>query len=136
MKVNTKTRYGIRAMIEIGKDNSGNGVFQKDISLNQQISIKYLDHIIHALKVAGLIINVKGKKSGYLISRPANKITMYDIHKAFSPEISVVECVNSKQNCEQAKHCSAQKFWIGLNDNIINHFKSFTLRQMIEGDIP
>ncbi|OFX69566.1 MAG: Rrf2 family transcriptional regulator [Bacteroidetes bacterium GWE2_29_8] len=135
MKISTKVRYGIRAMIEIGKENSGKGVFQKDISINQQISLKYLDQIIYGLKVAGLIINVKGKKSGYLISRPANEITMYDIHNAFEPNISVVECINGNYNCKLDKYCSAKNFWHGLNFLIINYFQSFTLQQMIENNV-
>jgi Rrf2 family protein len=83
MKFSTKTRYGLRALIEIAKDELGEGVFQKDISKNQDISIKYLDQIIQSLKVAGLIVNVKGKKSGYILTRKPSEITVYDIHRAF-----------------------------------------------------
>ncbi|NLB92194.1 MAG: Rrf2 family transcriptional regulator, partial [Bacteroidales bacterium] len=73
MKFNTRTRYGIRAMLEIASHPAEQGVFQKDIAENQEISIKYLDHIIRDLKVAGLLVNAKGKKSGYVLTRPAEK---------------------------------------------------------------
>ena len=83
MKFNTKTRYGIRSMLEIAMNKEQDGVFQKDIAKNQNISIKYLDHIIHSLKASRLIVNVRGKKSGYTLTREPSEITMFDIHNAF-----------------------------------------------------
>ena len=61
MKFHTRTRYGLRTMIEIAAGDKDCGVYQKDIAQNQSISVKYLDQIINSLKVAGLITNVKGK---------------------------------------------------------------------------
>ncbi len=132
MKFSTRTRYGIRAMVEIARNSPEPGIFQKDISLNQDISNKYLDHIIHALKVAGLIVNLKGRKSGYILTRPAETITIFDIHSAFEPGICVIDCLSPSYNCEREKGCEAKGFWGVLNQQISNYFKSITLNDLLQ----
>lgn len=132
MKFNTRIRYGIRAILEIALEESENGVFQKDISERQKISNKYLDNIITALKTAGLIKNVKGKKSGYKITGKPSEIKILDIYKAFEPGISIVDCVSVNYRCSLAKTCGVNRFWRGLNEIIIEYFESFTLEDLIK----
>ena len=76
-------------MIEIADCRNSEGILQKDIAERQQISVKYLDYIISALKLKGLIRNVGGRGSGYVIARPAVDITMLDIYTAFEPIVVV-----------------------------------------------
>ncbi len=132
MRFSTKTRYGMRAMVEIAKVDQKTGIFQKDISENQKISIKYLDHIIQALKTAGLIVNVKGKKSGYRLTRSASEITMYQIHTAFEREIAVIECLSQHVTCEMEKICYTYPFWKGLNKIVVDYFTNATLQDLID----
>jgi len=132
MKFSTKTRYAMRAMVEIAKVDQTTGIFQKDISENQKISIKYLDQIIHSLKRAKLIKNVKGKKSGYKLVRKASEINMLDIHLAFEPEIAVIECLSEQFTCEMRVNCFTYPFWQGLNDVISDYFAKFTLEDLVE----
>jgi Rrf2 family protein len=132
MRFSTKTRYGMRAMVEIAKVDQKKGIFQKDISNNQQISLKYLDHIIQALKASGLIVNVKGKKSGYRLTRPTSEITMYQIHTAFEPEIAVIECLSQHIECEMKEICYTFPFWSGLNKVVEDYFNDATLEDLIK----
>jgi Rrf2 family protein len=120
-------------MIELAIDSSGDGVYQKDIAKNQNISNKYLDQIIHSLKVAGLISNVKGKKSGYILTKKTSEITIYDIHKAFENDICVIDCMSSNYQCDRMEGCTVQKFWKGLNHIVINYFKNTTLEDVVTG---
>lgn len=122
-------------MIEIARETNNSGIFQKDISERQQISNKYLDHIIYALKVAGLITNVKGKKSGYILTRPANEISVLDINKAFEPGICVVDCIQSNYECERKNTCSSKNFWIELNNLISKHLKNTNLQNLLDQQI-
>ncbi len=131
MKFNTKTRYGLRAMIEIARETSNNGIFQREISDRQKLSNKYLDHIIYSLKVSGLISNVKGKKSGYILTKPASEITIFDIHNAFEPGICIIDCISPTYECDLENKCSAKIFWDGLNDIMIDYFKSTTLHDLL-----
>ncbi|MFO7721793.1 MAG: Rrf2 family transcriptional regulator [Bacteroidales bacterium] len=130
MKINTKTRYGVRAMIEIAAHTPTGGVYQKDIAAKQDISNKYLDHIIHALKVAGLI-RKNGHRGGYVLTRPAGEISIYDINNAFEHGICVIDCLNCLVQCEKELECSARDFWQNLNNVIINHYKSTTLEDFL-----
>jgi len=131
LKFNTKIRYGIRAILEIALDETEKGVFQKDIAERQKISVKYLDNIIASLKTSGLIINSKGRKSGYKLSCKPSDIKILDIYKAFEPGISIVDCIAESYSCELLNTCSVRDFWLGLNNQIISYFESFTLEDLI-----
>ena len=132
MKFSTKTRYGLRAMMEIAIAEPGTGVFQKDIAKNQDISVKYLDHIIAGLKAKELITNYKGKKSGYTLCRKAKDISVLDIHRAFEPSICVIDCLSRTVSCDRESHCAAKGFWGQLNQQIIEYFKSVNLQQIVD----
>ncbi|MBN1650540.1 MAG: Rrf2 family transcriptional regulator [Bacteroidales bacterium] len=132
MKLNTKTRYGIRTMVELAMDWEGKGLLQKDISEKQEISYKYLDHIVSALKARGLIVNVEGKKSGYRLSRKPEEITVYDIYKAFEAELSIVDCLLPDGRCSKDKACATQELWSGLNTLIVDYLKKHTLKELAE----
>ncbi len=132
MKFNTKTRYGIRAMIELGMHWKGKGVFQKDISERQEISFKYLDHIIASLKSSGLIENSGGRMSGYVLSRDPEDISIYDIYKAFEAELAVTDCVAEENICKRSGICASQEFWNGLNKIIIDYLESTKLNDLAQ----
>lgn len=131
MKFSTRTRYGIRTMLEIGMHYERGGILQKDIAANQEISIRTLDHLIHALKTADLITNAHGKSTGYTLTRPPSQITMLDIQKAIEPVICVVDCLSVHFACDRSADCTAKGFWGELNNQIINYFKGVTLQDMV-----
>jgi len=121
-------------MLEIAS-GSGDGIFQKDIAQSQDISNKYLDHIIHALKASKLISNVKGKKSGYKLTRKPSDISLYDIHNAFEPGICIIDCLSGNYECKRQTDCLAVGFWKNLNDLIVDYFKSVTMDDLIRKKI-
>jgi Rrf2 family protein len=135
MKVNTKVRYGLRIMIELGLHKGKGGMFQKDIANNQQLSEKYLDPLIASLKASGLIINVKGKKSGYMLNKPMNEITIYDIYRSFEPELSIIHCTNKPVTCFISRICVANEFWQGMNDTMTKYMIKTTLQDVIKKHI-
>lgn len=130
MKVNTKTRYGIRAMVEIARHNDDGGIFQKDIAQNQDISYKYLDHIINGLKVANLV-RKRNRRAGYVLTRDAAEITVYDINNAFESNICIIECMDNGVHCNRDEICEVKGFWSKLNNLIIEHYKSVTLKDLL-----
>ncbi len=132
MKLNTKTRYGVRTMVELAMDWEGKGLLQKEISERQTISYKYLDHIISALKTRGLIANIDGKKSGYRLTRAPEDITVYDIFMAFEPDMSIVDCLSPDGKCTNQKACASQDLWSNLNTHIISFLKSEDLKSLAD----
>ena len=130
MQVNTLQRYGLRVMIEIAMDEEQQGLLQKNISENQNISLRYLDHIIRGLKTAGLIRNKAGRKSGYILTRPAPEITTLDIMNAFQADVQIIDCADPFYECEMKATCSTNPFWIGLNDLIKDYLEGTTLEML------
>ena len=121
-------------MLEIAHHSPSSGILQKDIARNQNISNKYLDHIIHALKAAELIVNVKGKKSGYILTREPSEISVYDIHNAFEPGICVIDCLSRSIKCDREEGCVAKGFWGGLNKRMVDYFNSFSLEDLLQNE--
>ena len=133
MKFNTKTRYGVRVVFELALNvNKEGGTLQKEIAESQDVSIKYLDHIISALKKAGLIINVGGKKSGYVLARPANEITIYDVYSAFEDNLAIIDCLLTEGECPRKGMCVMKDYWCELNETIRNSMKSMNVELMAE----
>ncbi len=132
MKITKKVRYGLRAMIEINLKKSSSGILQKDISANQEIPLKFLDSIITDLRNAGLILNFAGKRSGYILSRPPGEISVYDIFRAFEPELTLVNCACPGNICNRISICPATDYWSDLNNAIKNQMKSTTLDKFVK----
>jgi Rrf2 family protein len=130
MKIHTKVRYGLRTMIELNKSDSTTGILQKDIADSQEIPIKYLDTIISGLKSAGLIINYAGKSSGYILAKQPDEISVYDIYRAFEPEITLVNCLCPGNHCDRIDICPAKDYWFELNEEIKKKMKSSMLSQL------
>ena len=119
-------------MIEIASSTELSGMLQKDIAKNQHISLKYLDPIILALKMKGLIINSRGKGSGYRLTRPPEEITMLDIYTAFE-QIVVIECINNMDFCDRSLHdCKGRNYWHQFKVDFEEILSKKNLQQIIE----
>jgi len=118
-------------MIEISKNDSSSGMLQKDISAAQEIPLNYLDSIITGLRSAGLIMNYGGKRSGYILARQPNEISVYDVYRAFEPELTLVNCACPGNECSRINICPAKDYWFELSSTIKNHMESSTLEQVI-----
>lgn len=111
------------------------GIYQKEIAKNQSISYKYLDQIMNALKVAGLVTKAAGRKSGYILMRDPSEISVYDIHIAFEPGICVIDCVAPEYECKRQNICSLKGFWGRLNNQIIQYLKSITISDLMKDQV-
>lgn len=133
MKFNTKTRYGLRTMLELSLNaDREEGTLQKEISENQDVSVKYLDHIIADLKAAGLIVNVGGKKSGYRLNKPAEEITIYDVYLSFEGQLAIIDCLQVDGACPKKKTCVLKDYWCDLNQSIKTSMESQNLKDLAE----
>ncbi|MBN1795455.1 MAG: Rrf2 family transcriptional regulator [Sedimentisphaerales bacterium] len=132
MKLATRTRYGLRAAIELAK-NYGNGPLQiKLIGKNQGISVKYLEQIIAMLKNGGIVRSLRGARGGYVLAREPEKIGLDEIVLALEGSISTVECVENESLCARAADCVARQVWTKVQDAMIDVLKSMTLKDMVD----
>lgn len=131
MKLSTRSRYGIRLMLELSKNYGKGTIFLKDIAKNQEISEKYLSQLIIPLRGAGLVQSTRGAHGGYSLGKPAAEISLYEIVKALDGPISVVECVTNPKVCSRYDICPTQKIWKGLNDSMIRYLTEISLDSLL-----
>lgn len=131
MKINTRIRYGLRTMLELAKAPDHEGIYQKDIAKNQNISLKYLDSIISSLKLKGLVSSSKGRGSGYMLTRDPKDITMLEIYTAFE-NIEVIECINNMAFCDRSMHdCQARCYWTEFSREFVELLRKKTLKDIM-----
>ena len=132
MKLSTKTRYGIRAVIELAEHYGQGPVQLKMISKDQDISIKYLEQIISLLKSSGIVNSARGAKGGYFLAKPPEHIKLSECFNCLEGPVSTVECVENQGYCEKTKNCIAREVWAEVEKAIFAVLDSFTLQDLVE----
>jgi Rrf2 family protein len=127
MKINAKMHYGLKTMIELAMNAGETGMLQKEVAVNQDMPNKFLDSVIHSLKVAGLIVNVGGRKSGYKLARPSAEISVYDVYRAFEPELRINFCLADYESCPRTQSCASRIFLCELNEKMREYMKTSTI---------
>jgi Rrf2 family cysteine metabolism transcriptional repressor len=132
MKLGTRTRYSARAMVDLALNyESGNGVVTaKEISSRQQVSVKYLEHLLASLRAAGLVRSVRGANGGHTLCRPPAQITMRQIYHAFEGAEGFVECTTSPELCDRADGCVTHEVWAQMYDTCMEILESTTLEDL------
>ena len=132
MKLSTRTRYGIRAVIELAQDEGDRPLQLKTIAERQGISIKYLEQLMGLLRSAGFVRSVRGAKGGYVLARPAGQITLYEIFRCLEGSVATTECVEDKDYCGRWADCAARRVWIQVEEAIQRVLSGITLADMME----
>ena len=132
MKLSTKIRYGVRAMIDIGAHCSDRPVSLNEVSTRQKVSAKYLEAIMPALKAAELVRSMKGPGGGYMLTREPGKITLFDIFTALDGPTCLVDCVDQPENCHLQSSCVSNDVWKDLSRLINSNLKSVTIGDLID----
>lgn len=134
MRLPTRVRYGIRAMVELAKQPEHKPISLRELGQNQGISAKYLQQMAAALKIGGLIDSVRGAEGGYRLTRPAEQITAWDICRVLGIPPDPVECVNTN-TCPRQSCCVAHELWADMADAIGTALKSRNLAQLAQREI-
>lgn len=133
MKISTKGRYALRFMIDLALYGKDRYLSLKDISIRQDVSLKYLEQIASTLGKAGLIQSVRGSRGGYRLAREPQAYTVGDILRPIEGNFACVSCLeNSPNTCERYGACATVHFWEGLHKTIVNYMDSVTLDDLIE----
>jgi Rrf2 family protein len=131
MKLSTKGRYGARMMLDLAL-HSGNGpVLLKDIAERQEISEKYLGHLVAPLKAAGLINSTRGAHGGYMLAKSPAEITMREVIQALEGTLSLAECVHAPRVCRRVKSCVTRDILGEMSEKMVEVLESSTLQDMI-----
>lgn len=131
MKISTKGRYGVRAMLDLAINGKGGvPVYLPDIAKREEISEKYLEQIMTPLVKAGLVKSIRGRYGGYLLNKPPDEISLSDIIKILEGPFFVVDCVSDKKFCHRVNSCATREVWITLSDKIQDVLSSFNLENL------
>jgi Rrf2 family transcriptional regulator, cysteine metabolism repressor len=132
MKISTKGRYGLRALMDIAMHGqNGLPVLLSDIVKRQDISGKYLEQIFSTLHGAGLVNTVRGRKGGYLLARPPDTIRLKEIITVLEGPCTLVDCVTDQAVCPKTEKCAARDIWSLLSNKMEELLSGFTLADIV-----
>ena len=131
LKLSTRGRYGLRALIEIAHHYKEGPVLMGDIAKRQQFSRKYLHALLTSLKEAGLVRSQRGARGGYLLAMDPSDILMSDVFEALEGMLSIIDCLTDPARCERQQNCDTWPLWKRLNDNLQTILEGTTLADMM-----
>jgi len=130
MRLTTKGRFAVTAMIDVAMHNGGGPVTLAGVSDRQKISLSYLEQLFGKLRRHGLVESVRGPGGGYNLARPANSVSVADIITAVDEPIDATQC-GGKENCQDDKRCMTHELWANLNTHIFSFLRSVSLEQLV-----
>jgi Rrf2 family iron-sulfur cluster assembly transcriptional regulator len=119
-------------MLELTRNYGKGPISMSDISRNQNIPVKYLEQLIIPLKKAKLISSVRGPKGGHMLSKPPDKISVWEILLLLESKLTFVDCLNDATACESSENCPVRPVWGQALELMRNLFKSTTLQDVLE----
>ena len=135
MKIGTKGRYAVMAMIDIAAHASDQSpVSIRDISERQEISTHYLEQILRQLRQEGLLTSTRGAMGGYILSRPVQDIAIADIIKAANEPLQLTRCnPSSARGCmSHSARCLSHSLWEELGNQMMLFLKTVSLEDVLE----
>lgn len=132
MKLSSRTRYGVRAMLELAINFGPKPVQLRVIAQRQEISVKYLEQLMSILKSAGFVRSIRGARGGYILAKPPEQIKLNELVRALEGPVVTVECVVSENVCARVADCIARDLWVKLDRAIQNVLESVTLQDLVD----
>lgn len=131
VKLTTKGRYAVTAMLDLAFHSDKKPVTLTDIAKRQNISLSYLEQLFARLRRAGMVEGVRGPGGGYQLSRAMGEISVAEIICAVDEVVDSTRC-GGKGNCQNNHPCLTHELWMGLSDQIRQYLDGITLRDLIE----
>lgn len=131
MKLSTKGRYGVKAMVDLAIHYGSEPVSIKSISERQNISEYYLEQLFSPLRKANLINSVRGSQGGYVLSRAPKDITISDIMEVLEGPIEISNCLEDN-SCNNVDCCATRLLWAKIKNSIDSVTKSTTLQDILD----
>ncbi len=133
MRLTTKGRYAVTAMLDLAFHSQAKPVTLTDIATRQTISLSYLEQLFSRLRKAGMVKGVRGPGGGYKLSREATEINIAEIIAAVDEQVDSTKC-GGKGNCQNNQPCLTHDLWMGLSEQIREYLKGISLGSLLEKD--
>ncbi len=133
MKLSTRSRYGLKAMVDLACEYGNGPVSVSALASMQGISVPYLEQLIGSLKRAGLILSTRGVQGGYTLSREPDNINVAEVLSVLEGTTAVIDCVSREVGgCDNACSCSARPLWLKLQGRIDDVLRETTIKDMAD----
>ncbi|MBN2872643.1 MAG: Rrf2 family transcriptional regulator [Halothiobacillaceae bacterium] len=131
MRLTTKGRYAVTAMLDLAIHDQGQPTALADIAERQSLSLSYLEQLFAQLRRAQLVCSVRGPGGGYQLAREAARINIVEVVHAVDEGVDVTRC-GGKGNCQQGGKCLAHDLWMGLSEQIQAFLGSISLADLVD----
>lgn len=134
MKLSTKGRYGLRAVLDLALNSENETVALSSIAERQSISISYLEQLIAKLKKAGIVNSIRGAQGGYVLAKPSDQISVGDILRALEGDLNPVDCaevIGGEATCSGSDLCVTKYVWKRISDSINQTVDEIKLSELV-----
>ena len=130
MKLTTKGRFAVTAILDLALNEADSPVTLAEISKRQSISLSYLEQLFSRMRRVGLVTSVRGPGGGYRTAIDSSTLTVKDIITSVDEQIDATQC-GGNENCQEGGRCITHNLWASLNHKILDYLESLTLAQLI-----
>ena len=131
MRLTTKSRYAVSALIELSFLESTGPVSLSDIATNQNIELNYLEQLFRKLRIAGIVKSIRGRKGGYIYAKDPVNISIKEVMHAVDEVLDATKC-NGTSACHNGKKCSTHDLWNDLNIVVDDYLEKITINSLVE----
>ena len=131
MKLSTRSRYGTRLVLDLARNYGKGPIHLGDISIREDISIKYLEQIIRPLKQAGYVNSSRGPKGGHVLSRPPSEVSVGEIVVLLEGGNRLTACVDHPESCDRVQECLTRHVWVGAARAMYDHLNAITFADLL-----
>ena len=131
MRLTTKGRYAVTAMLDLAIHYKEGPITLADISKRQEISLSYLEQLFSRLRRRGLVSSVRGPGGGYRLARPASEIPVIEVISAVDEDVDIRKC-GGLGNCQENHTCLTHELWCDLSEQIQGFLSNISLGQLVE----
>jgi len=131
MRLTTKGRYAVTAMLDLALHYDNGPITLADISRRQSISLSYLEQLFSRLRRRGLVESVRGPGGGYRLSRAAEQVSVVSVITAVDEEVDATRC-GGLGNCQDSQPCLTHELWCDLSQQIHDFLAGINLAQLVE----
>jgi len=132
VKLSTRSRYGLRALVFLAKHSNEAPISVRRISMSEDIPLRYLERIMRILSQKGFVRAEVGAEGGYLLSDSPENIKILDVIEVLEGKLSLVNCIDDPSKCERFKNCFTRPLWEEISGNIRNTLSKYTLADFVK----